>query len=67
MYLALLSLPLLGAFLAPNRKCGLLAGPLLSVICMGFTAFLATLAFFEVALSGSPVSLIFASWLDSLY
>jgi hypothetical protein len=33
MYLAILILPLLGSFLATNRKVGLKYGPLISVGC----------------------------------
>jgi NADH-ubiquinone oxidoreductase chain 5 len=67
MYLAILALPLLGGLLAVNRKCGLIAGPFLSVICIVLTAILSTLAFFEVGLNGSSVSLKLGYWIESLY
>lgn len=34
MYLSILILPLLGSFLATNRKVGIKGGPKLSVMCM---------------------------------
>jgi hypothetical protein len=34
MYLSILILPLLGSFLATNRKAGKIGGTKLSVICM---------------------------------
>jgi NADH-ubiquinone oxidoreductase chain 5 len=67
MYLAILALPLLGAVLAVNRKCGLIGGPLLSVICIVLTALFSTLAFLEVGLNGSPVSIKLGYWIESLY
>nr|NP_150324.1 NADH dehydrogenase subunit 5 [Spizellomyces punctatus]AAK84253.1 NADH dehydrogenase subunit 5 [Spizellomyces punctatus] len=67
MYLAILALPLLGGLIGVNRKCGLKGGPILSVICIVLTAILSTIAFIEVGLNGSPVSIKLGYWIESLY
>lgn len=66
MYQAILILPLLGAQ-ANTRKGGLKGGPILSVICIIQTAIFTTIAFFEVGLQGSPVSIKLGYWIESLY
>jgi len=56
MYLTLVVLPLLGA-LATNRKCGIFGGPIVSILCIFVTTIISVMAFFEVALNQSPVSI----------
>jgi NADH-ubiquinone oxidoreductase chain 5 len=67
MYLIILVLPLLAAILGSNRKCGVRGGPIISVLCIFVTLILSSIAFFEVALNQSPVSIKLGNWLDSLY
>jgi NADH-ubiquinone oxidoreductase chain 5 len=58
MYLALLALPLLGAASSGllGRKLGVTGAQLITCACMIVTACLSIVAFYEVALCGSPVS-----------
>jgi NADH-ubiquinone oxidoreductase chain 5 len=67
MYLCILILPLLGALLATNRKCGVTGGPIISIFCIFTTAILSSIAFFEIALNESPVYLKLGNWLDLTY
>nr|QCQ68451.1 NADH dehydrogenase subunit 5 [Synchytrium endobioticum]QCQ68470.1 NADH dehydrogenase subunit 5 [Synchytrium endobioticum]QCQ68489.1 NADH dehydrogenase subunit 5 [Synchytrium endobioticum]QCQ68508.1 NADH dehydrogenase subunit 5 [Synchytrium endobioticum]QCQ68527.1 NADH dehydrogenase subunit 5 [Synchytrium endobioticum] len=67
MYLSILLLPLCGSLLATNRKTGNLGGPILSIICISITTLLATIAFWEVGLNGSTVSLKLGYWIKSNY
>lgn len=64
MYFSILILPLLGFKLATNRKCGNIGGPILSVLCKKQSALYSQLIFYEVGLSGSPVSLNLGNWID---
>lgn len=67
MYLTLLFLPMLGSFRAGRfgRKIGVTGAHIISCTCVIISRLLAILAFFEVALSNSPVSINFVSWIDS--
>jgi NADH-ubiquinone oxidoreductase chain 5 len=67
MYLSILSLPLLGAITSGllGRKLGVNGAQIITCICMIIAAFLSIIAFYEVALSGSPVSIHLSSWVDS--
>nr|YP_009659004.1 NADH dehydrogenase subunit 5 [Synchytrium microbalum]QCQ69002.1 NADH dehydrogenase subunit 5 [Synchytrium microbalum] len=67
MYLSILLLPLCGSLLATNRKNGSIGGPILSIICILTTTLLATIAFWEVGLNGSTVSLKLGYWIKSNY
>lgn len=64
MYLAILILPLLGSFLATNRKVGVKLGPIISVGSMGLAVFCCIGIFYEVGLNGSPVYLSLGNWID---
>jgi NADH-ubiquinone oxidoreductase chain 5 len=59
MYLTLLALPALGASAAGllGRKIGVSGAHLITCVAMGTTALLSFVAFYEVALCGSPVSM----------
>jgi NADH-ubiquinone oxidoreductase chain 5 len=59
MYLTLLALPMLGAATAGllGRKIGVTGAHIITCTAMGITALLSFLAFYEVGLSGSPVSI----------
>lgn len=59
MYLTLLSLPMLGAMIAGllGRKIGVTGAHLITCTAMGITALLTFVAFYEVGLCNSPVSI----------
>jgi NADH-ubiquinone oxidoreductase chain 5 len=59
MYLTLLALPMLGAATAGllGRKIGVTGAHIITCSAMGITALLSFVAFYEVGLSGSPVSI----------
>jgi NADH-ubiquinone oxidoreductase chain 5 len=67
MYLTLVFLPLLGSISAGlfGRKIGARGACLLTVSCLFFTCFLSFCAFYEVALSNSPVYIKLMPWIDS--
>jgi len=67
MYLSLLLLPIMGSAVAGflGRKIGVTGAHLVTCLCTGLSAVLAVVAFYEVGLCGSPVSLELGSWLDS--
>jgi len=67
MYLTLLALPMLGAATAGllGRKIGVTGAHIITCTAMGITALLSFVAFYEVGLSGSPVSIRLGSWIDS--
>lgn len=59
MYLAILALPMFGALGAGllGRKVGVTGAHLITCIAMCTTAMLCYVAFYEVGLCGSPVSI----------
>ena len=67
MYLSILALPLLGAATSGllGRKLGVTGAHLITCVCMSTAAILSIVAFYEVALCGSPVSIHLTSWIDS--
>jgi NADH-ubiquinone oxidoreductase chain 5 len=67
MYLSILILPLLGSFVSGfmGRKIGVTGSHLLTCTCLILSSILATIAFYEVGLCGSPVSINLFSWIDS--
>jgi NADH-ubiquinone oxidoreductase chain 5 len=67
MYLAILTLPLLSAIVAGflGRKVGTTGSHLITCGSLVLTALLAFVAFYEVGLSQSPVSIKLMSWIDS--
>src|SRR6201746_2246057 len=67
MYLSILALPLLGAITSGllGRKLGVTGAQLITCACMITAALLSIVAFYEVALSGSPVSIHLSSWIDT--
>jgi NADH-ubiquinone oxidoreductase chain 5 len=58
MYLAIITLPLLGSIAAGffGRKIGVSGAQLITCTCVIVTTFLASLAFIEVGLNNIPVS-----------
>jgi NADH-ubiquinone oxidoreductase chain 5 len=67
MYLAILTLPLLSATVAGflGRKVGKTGSHLITCGSLVLTALLAFVAFYEVGLCQSPVSIKLMSWIDS--
>jgi NADH-ubiquinone oxidoreductase chain 5 len=67
MYLAILTLPLLSATVAGflGRKVGKTGSHLITCSSLVLTALLAFVAFYEVGLCQSPVSIKLMSWIDS--
>jgi NADH-ubiquinone oxidoreductase chain 5 len=67
MYLSILILPLLGSIVSGfmGRKIGVTGAHLITCTCLILASFLATIAFYEVGICGSPVSINLVSWVDS--
>jgi len=67
MYLSILILPLLGSFVSGfmGRKIGVSGAHLITCTCLFVSSVLATVAFYEVGICGSPVSINLGNWLDS--
>lgn len=67
MYLSILILPLLGSFVSGfmGRKIGVKGAHLMTCSCLMLASILATFAFYEVGICGSPVFINLGSWLDS--
>lgn len=67
MYLSILALPLLGSITSGlfGRKLGVTGAQIIACVCMLTSSLLSMVAFYEVALCGSPVSIHLSSWIDS--
>ncbi len=67
MYLSILGFPLLGALSAGflGRKIGVTGSHIITCTLLVISALLSLVAFYEVGLSGSPVSIYLGSWIDS--
>jgi NADH-ubiquinone oxidoreductase chain 5 len=67
MYLAIITLPLLGAIVSGffGRKVGISGAQLITSLSIVATTLLAVLAFFEVGLNNIPVSINLFTWIDS--
>jgi NADH-ubiquinone oxidoreductase chain 5 len=67
MYLAIITLPLLGSIVAGlfGRKVGVSGAQLITTLCVISTTLLAIVAFFEVGLNNIPVSINLFRWIDS--
>ena len=63
MYLSILALPLLGAMTAGfrGRKIGVTGAHIITCTLLVMSALLSMVAFYEVGLSGSPVSIYLTS------
>ena len=69
MYLSILFLPLLGSFVSGfmGRKIGITGAHFITCICLFLSSILATIAFYEVGICGSSVSINLGSWIDTEY
>lgn len=67
MYLTILLLPFLGSFISGfmGRKLGVTGVHILTSSSVILSSILATIAFYEVGLCASPVSINLSNWLDS--
>ena len=67
MYLAIITLPLLGAIVSGffGRKVGVTGAQLITSLSIVVTTLLAIIAFFEVGLNSIPVSINLFKWIDS--
>jgi hypothetical protein len=67
MYLSILALPMFGSAVAGlfGRKIGVTGAHIITTGCLASSAVLAIVAFYEVGLCGSPVSIELFSWIDS--
>jgi NADH-ubiquinone oxidoreductase chain 5 len=67
MYLAIITLPLLGAIVSGffGRKVGVSGAQLITSLSIIATTLLATIAFFEVGINNIPVSINLIRWIDS--
>lgn len=67
MYLSILIFPLLGSFVSGfmGRKIGITGSHIITCTCLTISSLLATIAFYEVGICGSPVSVYLFNWVDS--
>jgi len=67
MYLAIITLPLLGSIVSGffGRKVGVSGAQLITCICIIVTTLLSTITFFEVGFNNIPVSINIFKWIDS--
>ena len=67
MYLSILILPLLGSTVSGllGRKLGVTGAHIITCTCLILSSILATIAFYEVGICGSPVSIYLVNWVDS--
>jgi len=67
MYLSILIFPLLGSFSAGflGRKIGVTGAHFITCSCLIISSILVTLAFYEVGICGSPVTIYLFNWIDS--
>lgn len=67
MYLSILALPMFGSAVAGllGRKIGVTGAHIITTGCLMSSALLALVAFYEVGLCSSPVSIELFSWIDS--
>jgi len=67
MYLSILVLPLLGAMVSGllGRKIGVSGSHFITTTCLFITSIFAIIAFYEVGICASPVTIKLSSWIDS--
>ena len=67
MYLSILILPLLGSLVSGflGRKLGVTGAHIITCTCLILSSILATVAFYEVGICGSPASIYLLNWVDS--
>jgi len=67
MYLSILMLPLLGSVVSGllGRKIGVTGSHIVTITCLIITSILSIIAFYEVGVCDSPVSIHITSWVNS--
>jgi hypothetical protein len=67
MYLSILVLPFLGSLVSGlmGRKIGVTGAHIITCTCLILSSILASVAFYEVGICGSPVQVDLVSWVDS--
>nr|YP_010170393.1 NADH dehydrogenase subunit 5 [Phanerochaete carnosa]QRZ60381.1 NADH dehydrogenase subunit 5 [Phanerochaete carnosa] len=67
MYISILILPLLGSLFSGllGRKIGVTGAHLITCTCLILSSLLASVAYYEVGICGSPVSIHLTNWIDS--
>nr|YP_009912213.1 NADH dehydrogenase subunit 5 [Phallus echinovolvatus]QLD96651.1 NADH dehydrogenase subunit 5 [Phallus echinovolvatus] len=67
MYLSILILPFLGSVVTGliGRKVGVTGSHIITITCLIFSSLFASVAFYEVGICGSPVSIKLISWIES--
>ena len=67
MYISILILPLLGSLVSGllGRKIGVTGSHIITCTCLILSSILATIAYYEVGICGSPVTIYLTSWVDS--
>ena len=67
MYISILILPFLGSLISGllGRKIGVTGSHIITCTCLILSSILATIAFYEVGICGSPVSIHLGNWVDS--
>jgi len=67
MFLSIIVLPLLGSIASGllGRKIGVNGTHIITCTCLSLSSILATVAFYEVGICGSPVSIFLMNWIDS--
>ena len=67
MYISILTLPLLGSIVSGllGRKLGVTGAHIITCTCLILSSILATVAFYEVGICGSPASIYLLNWVDS--
>ena len=67
MYISILLLPLLGSIVSGflGRKIGVSGAHIITCTCLILTSILVSVAFYEVGICGSPVTIYLNSWIES--
>jgi NADH-ubiquinone oxidoreductase chain 5 len=67
MYLSILFLPLLGSMVSGllGRKIGVNGSHLFTSICLIISCILTIIAFYEIIISGSAVTINISNWINS--
>ena len=67
MYISILLLPLLGSIVSGflGRKIGVSGSHIITCTCLILTSILVSVAFYEVGICGSPVTIYLNSWIES--
>ena len=67
MYISILILPLIGSIFSGllGRKIGVTGSHIITCSCLILSSILATIAFYEVGICGSPVTINLFNWINS--